>query len=351
MAGAKGQRKQTPDLLKGLAVILMIQVHIMELFTRQDIADGMAGKISLFFGGVPAAPVFMVIMGYFIAFRQKKTSEMVKRGARLFAAGMMLNVGLNAHLVYRVLFDGWGTTVNIWHYLFGADILHMAGLSLVVMGITAKLSKGRLIPYVALIVILLLIPCFIEPYSGNQALLNYLWAFVYSHAAWSYFPLLPWLVYPLIGHLFSRVEERCRDLLPSLPVRIILMGVLSIFVFFTLPYAAAITHDLESYYHHGAPFFFWAIAFMVWWSAVSGSVEQLFGETWVVRYVKWLGINVTTAYAFQWLIIGNLATSLYKTLPLHTAAIWFAVILIFTSVLTLTWNKIKKRYSINFLSV
>ena len=47
------KRNQTADLLKGLAVIFMIQVHIMELFAKQEIYDGIAGKISLFFGGPP----------------------------------------------------------------------------------------------------------------------------------------------------------------------------------------------------------------------------------------------------------------------------------------------------------
>ena len=351
MTIAKGQRKQTPDLLKGLAVVLMIQVHIMELFIRQDIADGMAGKISLFLGGIPAAPVFMVIMGYFMAYRQKRPSAMIKRGGRLFAAGMLLNAGLNAHLVYRVIFDGWGTSVNIWHYLFGVDIFHMAGLSFIVMGITAKLTRKNVFPWLVLMAVLLLIPYIAEPYSGNQVILNYLWAFIYSHASWSYFPLLPWLLYPLSGYVFYWVEKRYRDLLPSLPVRIVLVGALSIFIFLTLPFATDITHDLGSYYHHDASFYFWAIAFIILWSVASVTIEKLAGESLIAMYIKWLGINVTTAYIIQWLIIGNMATSLYKTLPLHTAVIWFAVILIFTSVLTLTWNKIKKRYSINFLSV
>jgi len=41
----------------------MVQVHIMELFARQDIFEDTVGKISLFFGGPPAAPVFMAVMG------------------------------------------------------------------------------------------------------------------------------------------------------------------------------------------------------------------------------------------------------------------------------------------------
>ena len=110
------QRIQTPDLLKGLAVIHMVQVHIMELFVKEDIAAGTAGVVSFFLGGVPAAPVFMIVMGYFLAFRQKGPSQMMLRGLKLFMAGMLLNIGLNAHLIIKVIFYGWATSINIWPY-------------------------------------------------------------------------------------------------------------------------------------------------------------------------------------------------------------------------------------------
>ena len=59
-------RSFTADLLKGMAVLAMIQVHLMELFARQEVYDSLTGKISLFLGGIPAAPVFMAVMGYFL---------------------------------------------------------------------------------------------------------------------------------------------------------------------------------------------------------------------------------------------------------------------------------------------
>jgi len=115
-------RIQTPDLLKGVAVILMIQVHLMVLFAHQNIYYGPVGTLSLFLGGVPAAPVFMIMMGYFLACRRKAPAIMMVRGMKLFFVGILLNIGLNAHLIYNVMFEGWGATVNIWHYrlpLFG----------------------------------------------------------------------------------------------------------------------------------------------------------------------------------------------------------------------------------------
>jgi len=55
----------TADIAKGIAVVLMIQVHLTELFAIPEWYEGVAGKLSLFLGGPPAAPVFMFLMGFF----------------------------------------------------------------------------------------------------------------------------------------------------------------------------------------------------------------------------------------------------------------------------------------------
>ena len=88
-------RSQTPDLLKGIAVVLMIQVHIVELFATPEIFESQMGKILLFLGGPLCAPIFMVIFGYYIAATKKTTSKLLARGVRIFLAGMLLNIGLN----------------------------------------------------------------------------------------------------------------------------------------------------------------------------------------------------------------------------------------------------------------
>ncbi|MEI7897648.1 MAG: heparan-alpha-glucosaminide N-acetyltransferase domain-containing protein [bacterium] len=59
----------TADLLKGIAVLFMIQVHIMEQFASPDTCNSLIGKISMFLGGPPCAPVFLAVMGYFLVFQ------------------------------------------------------------------------------------------------------------------------------------------------------------------------------------------------------------------------------------------------------------------------------------------
>ncbi|PJB59375.1 MAG: hypothetical protein CO098_03725, partial [Bacteroidetes bacterium CG_4_9_14_3_um_filter_41_19] len=95
-------RVRTPDLLKGMAVILMIQVHLIELFATQEIYDSFFGQLLLFLGGPPAAPVFMAVMGYFLAFSKRGLLFDVKRGFKLIIWGFALNIGLNLNLFFHI---------------------------------------------------------------------------------------------------------------------------------------------------------------------------------------------------------------------------------------------------------
>jgi len=87
----ENQGNRNADLLKGVAVILMVQVHIIELFAQQSIFDSFAGSIFLFLGGPPAAPVFMTVMGYFIAKGNANISKSIVRGFKLIGFGLLLN--------------------------------------------------------------------------------------------------------------------------------------------------------------------------------------------------------------------------------------------------------------------
>ncbi len=343
-------RMHTPDLLKGMAVLFMVQVHIMELFAQEAVLAGPAGTIALFLGAVPAAPVFMAVMGYFIGYRRKEPCFLARRGMRLLLAGMLLNLGLNAHLIFNVLFRGWGATVNIWHYVFGADILHLAGLSLIIMSLFLRVFRGRILPWLVILAVVMILPAVLPPHAGGETPLAYVMAFVHSRAEWSYFPLLPWLAYPLAGYLFLLLEGRLMQHLDAPRPRVLLMAILTVALGLTSRHAAGIMRDLPAYYHHGPGFTLWALAFTAWWTVLLGYAEKHAGETALARYIKWLGMHVTTVYIFQWLLIGNIATAVYGSMSLRACAVWFAVILIFTSLLTLTWNKLRKEYPIRTIT-
>ncbi len=136
-------RDPLPDILKGVAVLLMIQVHLTELFGKELFYESIGGKISLFLGGFPAAPLFMFIMGYY-AFKAS-SGKSFKRAGLIFLLGLILNILLNISLFSQMIRG------NIEHYfcayIFGIDILYLAALSLFILAVISRYfkNKGRLI--------------------------------------------------------------------------------------------------------------------------------------------------------------------------------------------------------------
>lgn len=61
------QRLDAVDLARGLAVLFMILVHTLEVYAHPAVANSPFGETIKFFGGPPAAPVFMMLMGLFFS--------------------------------------------------------------------------------------------------------------------------------------------------------------------------------------------------------------------------------------------------------------------------------------------
>ncbi|MCK5839673.1 MAG: DUF1624 domain-containing protein [Bacteroidales bacterium] len=331
-------RKGLPDLLKGLAVLSMIQVHIMELFVRQGIFEGTIGSLSLFVGGPPAAPVFLIVMGYFLALKERPFLYFVKRGMLLILWGFLLNIGLNFHLfvkIYQGLYE-----LNPLDYLLGVDIFFLAGMSILLISVLKYLFRGNGYLYFFLAVAIVFVTPKL-PGFADDSWLKYIEAFLWGKQSWSYFPLFPWLAYPLTGFAFVCIEKLIfkdgltyqNKLSIALPAGAV--------VFFTFSYGIKIAADLEHYYHHSFLYFGWTILFVSFWAIVLSFIEENGGRSKVVTYFKWVGKTVTTHYVFQWLIIGNIATAIYKTQGLGQYSLWFIGTVVATGLLVWFWRRLK----------
>jgi uncharacterized membrane protein len=322
-------RKSVPDLMKGIAVVAMIQVHIMELFARQEILDGLAGEISLFVGGPFAAPVFMAVMGYFIAYSKKSISAKLKRGIGLMLLGLLLNIGLNLHLLIKI----WNGTYDLdpFEYILGADILTLAGLSIIAIALFEKYFKKKFLPFFLLAVLLVTISPYLPDLPDN---LRFLQAFFYGDYSWSYFPVFPWLAYPFTGYAFGSIEANKKEFWQILKPRNYQLVLISILIIIILvrPSFSIIT-DLQLYYHHSILLFTWMMGFLLVWAWFANILEKYFSNQIVMRYFKWLGKNVTVIYVIQWLIIGNIATAIFKTQSYWALMVWFLAITTLSSVL------------------
>jgi uncharacterized membrane protein len=326
-------RLPLPDLLKGFAVFLIVPVHILETLIDYPGRESLFGKALLFLGGPIAVPVFMMVMGYFMAKNNKSPVQNVLRGVKVFLLGFLLNIGLNLHLLLKIKFAGW--SLNPWEYIFGVDILYFAGLAIIFLSALKTLKPCR--KWLALLLMLTV--------AGATSLINeklmvpernYIFPFIGGTWSWSYFPLFPWLAYPLAGFAFYNFEKQITTFLNQRKFisGVVLTAILAVVLYFGKS-GFEITINLPAYYHHTFWFSMWAFGIVILWSGFWHFLQRIFFKTRVSDFFMWLGKNITVFYIIQWLIIGNIATAIYQTQPLSGFPFWFGGI--FSVTVLATW--------------
>ena len=326
------KRLPLPDLLKGFAVFLIVPVNILETFIDFPGRESAFGKTLLFLGGPIAVPVFMMVMGYFLAKNQKPFATNFFRGIKIFFAGLLLNIGLNFHLLLKIQFAGW--QLNPWEYIFGVDIFYFAGLAIIFLSVLKTLKTGR--EWIALMLVFAVAGA---TSFVNQKLMvperNYIFPFIGGTWSWSYFPLFPWLAYPLAGFAFFHFEEKImgfyqrQKILSGVFLTLILMVVL-----YFRKQGFETTINLPAYYHHTFWFSMWAFGVVILWSVYWRFLLNKFSNNHAGKFFMWLGKNITIFYIIQWLIIGNIATAIYQTQTLTSFPFWFAGIFSITILIT-----------------
>jgi uncharacterized membrane protein len=336
-----GKRLILPDVLKGVAVVLMIQVHITELFATEAFYNSLVGRISLFLGGVPAAPMFMGVMGFFFAIIPGSTLSRFRRGVQLIVYGFLLNIGLNLNLFFGI-FKGDINTDPL-PYFFGVDIFFLAGLSLIILAATTTFTKKRPVLLLVIALAVATLPVVLPVYQGNSEAMKFIFAYFHSNEWWSYFPVFPWLAYPLSGAAagFIYAENKEESVKFFARPAFLIASLLVLVVLFR--YGFNISSDLPVYYHHGPLFFGWAMVFITLIALFINKLIQAVGsENVVFRFLGWAGRQVTAFYVFQWLIIGNLATVIYKTVEPEFLFLWFACVLAASATLVWIWTNREK---------
>jgi len=334
----KKKRFPLPDLLKGFAVFLIVPVHILEKFIDYPGRESLFGKILLLLGGPVAVPLFMIIMGYFVAISKNSTAQNIIRGFLIFILGIFLNIGLNFHLLLKIWFEDW--KFDPLQAIFGVDIFYLAGLSIIILSVLKTIKFGQQwITFVLIIFVSSSTLYFNEIFMVTER--NYILPFIGGKYSWSYFPLFPWLTYPLIGFLFQKMESKIREFIEKQKVvSVALLAFTFILVVLSSPYGIENTVNLSEYYHHTILFFLWTLGVDVLWVLLLWVVVQKFNKFPVIVFLRWLGKNITAFYIIQWLIIGNIATAIYQTQQLSKYAYWFAPI--FMATVGVTWMYEKK---------
>jgi uncharacterized membrane protein len=139
-------RQKELDIARGLAVLFMVLVHVQEYFSSAQAKATHLGEFVGFVGGIPAAPVFLFLLGIGIVFSRKDDwQSMVRRGCLLVLAGYALNLGRGT-LPFLVRWAPGGTPGNVLlavRHFAGIDIFQAAGVSMILFGFLKRAGWGN----------------------------------------------------------------------------------------------------------------------------------------------------------------------------------------------------------------
>ncbi|UNC92044.1 heparan-alpha-glucosaminide N-acetyltransferase domain-containing protein [Candidatus Contubernalis alkaliaceticus] len=305
------KRQVELDLARGLAVFFMLNAHVLLYLSNPQVEETFVGALVHFLGGVPAAPVFMFTMGIGVAYsRRTESGYFIKRGAMLTAAGYLLNalrgfiplsLGIRLNLVDPETLRYGGLMGN----LLVVDILMLAGLSLMVIGLFKKLRLPvGLYPLAA--VLFAALHYFVQDITAANQTINALLGLFWGTGIISCFPLLIWAFYPLVGVYFGSFLIRCNNKKRFY----LLVSVIAIVIFFAASFATGYIQGYDlgfeddyKYYHHDLLGNLIFTSMIVLWVALLFLAKSVIPRALKDILVFW-SRHIFSFYIIHWLLIG-----------------------------------------------
>jgi uncharacterized membrane protein len=301
------KRLNSLDAARGFTVLMMPAVHAVMLYSKPGVQQGWLGVGMAFIAEGPGAQLFMFIMGFGIAAGRRKTvQEIFKRGLLLLAAGYVLNYlrlvlpagagALPGTLTKDyIAYTGYPVWLNL---MLTGDILQFAGIAYMLTGWLHHLKQSHII---ALIIIPAII--FIAPLAwgirGTGLISDHLLALVCADDHRAFFPLLPWLAYPLAGsvvaHYYLKNGEN-KFFRGCLCVGILLMITGSI-LNEILPFRD------KDFYRSAPGRTFMQTGFVLCWIWLIQLLIIRFSKNLFFKLLMHCSRNITIIYFLQWIIL------------------------------------------------
>ena len=333
-------RQPAIDIARGMTVLIMPAVHVTMLYGDEAVYRSWLGVFLNWMAVFPGAQLFMLLMG--LSFRLAGGD----RNARNYRIIVWLVTGYALN-VCKFLVPAWmhwlpasfyasiglheGPAANARLFFIG-DILPMAALSYAVLLLLQQLRNGKVFAMITIVGLIVLSPAawqvHIKNVYGNEVL-----SLVTGNDPLVFFPLFPWLVYPLAGYcLGSYWQSRSRFflLLAAAGILFMLPGALKYGVF--LPGENLYRPlPLQTLYHIG-----FCCCWLSWCAALA---KAMYGSL-LFKFLSWCSRHITLIYCTQWILIfWCIALLPYRGLSLMPTLL--ACVLLSLIVFSLDWTFLK----------
>jgi len=131
------------DWMRGLALAIMIQVHVFNSFARMDVRNSGIYGLAVFIGGM-AGPLFLFMAGMTFAFQMDRLERKEDRASRRWLA-CLRRAGYVWGVAYLIRLTDWvgSWPRGGWAAITRVDILNSMGLAMAVFSLAAFAAGGR----------------------------------------------------------------------------------------------------------------------------------------------------------------------------------------------------------------
>lgn len=305
------KRVLTIDFARGLSVFLIAMVHTLWIYgdvTTQT--ETWLGSLIHTIG--KGTPIFLIVMGFSYTLSSNQSLKLsFKRALMILAAGYGMNfLKFHVPILLGVMPEnfiaayGWAIPLS-WEnlvYLLGTgDILQLAGVSLLFMGLINHFSKSKYVPLVVALCMLLATPFVRGLHSGILGV-DYVLDLLCSEGWNIYFAIFPWFIFILAGMFFGRWYRDIQKDQSVIFTRMLYVGVPTLLIGLIL-----CSYDYEyhfgDYFHLGQGGVLYLTGFNLIALWMSHQIVTRTKHNIVFSFFYYCSQRVTSIYILQWVLI------------------------------------------------
>jgi hypothetical protein len=290
------------DFARGFTVLFIPAIHCVLAYSRPEVYETWLGIPLAFIAEGPGGQLFMMLMGMGVVFKKVPVKSVLKKSGFLLLGGFGLNY-LKFGILYNLdilpegvvhdlqLGDGLNGLLDI--FLIG-DILHFAAIALLIISAIRRLNYYWYYAVVMALIIIFISPLCWDIFPG------YPWRLIGGQPPLVFFPVFPWLVYPLIGlfvgHYWKKYPKGAADICGWLGVIMLVTGILWPFVFNESPSATFYrTYPGETIWHIGV-----VLLTLYAWKQLE---KMLRAEVVISQLLCFCSRHISFIYCLQWILI------------------------------------------------
>jgi hypothetical protein len=321
------------DLARGFTVLIMPSVHVVMLYSQPSVQQSLLGVVLQFLAEGPGAQLFMLIMGATFAFSEKYVSaqKVFKRTIYLILGAYALNVlkfviPLELDILPAALISDLGSSTLDLFFL--GDIFHFAAIVYPVLYFVKRTHHYPGVAILFAFAIMLLSPLVWDVKTGiifvDQVLI-----YLTGGPPHCFFPVFPWLVYPLVGLAMGQC---------LISRKLTLLGTLIIVFSLLLPS----TTEYNSFYRTLPADTLFHLGIVLLWLSVINWISRKVKINFLFQFLSFCSRNITLIYVIQWVLIFWFVPLLgYHQLDFMPTLLWMGIV----SILTLTLTKLLQHAS------